>query len=112
MARGVRRPAETRRGDPRGVPEANEAKVFKALGDPTRYQIVRTLLGEGEVACSRLVEMFPLSAPALSHHFRVLEECGLLEVRKEGVYHYFRVNAPRLSQAVRDLGNPRSKGRR
>jgi DNA-binding transcriptional ArsR family regulator len=112
MARAARRPAETRRSDSRGVPEAHEAKVFKALGDPTRYQIVRTLLAEGEVACSRLVEMFPLSPPALSHHFRVLEECGLLEVRKEGVYHFFRIDAERLEQAVGSLGIPRGTRRR
>lgn len=90
----------------------DEVKIFKALGDPTRYQIVRTLLNHNEVACSRLVEMFPLSAPALSHHFRVLEECGLLEVRKDGVYHFFRVNTDRLAHAVQGLGKARNRTRR
>lgn len=112
MARTGRRPADTEWVEVVEAPDRNEVKIFRALGDRTRYQIVRTLLGHGEVACSRLVEMFPLSAPALSHHFRVLEECGLLEVRKEGVYHFFRVNTARLEQAVQGLGKASSRTRR
>lgn len=92
--------------------DMDDVKIFRALGDPTRHQIVRTLLDHGEVACSRLVEMFPLSASALSHHFRVLQDCGLLEVRKEGVYHFFRVNTDRLEQAVQGLGKTSNRARR
>jgi len=78
-------------------------KIFKALGDPTRYQIIRKLLERGEVSCSDLVKMFPLSAPALSHHFRVLQECGLMLVRKEGAYHYFRLDRRRVRRLVPEL---------
>ncbi len=80
--------------------EREAVKAFRALGDRTRYQIVRRLLERGEVACSDIVRMFPLSAPALSHHFRVLQECGLMLVRKEGAYHYFRLDRRRLAQLV------------
>jgi len=47
--------------------EREAVKAFRALGDRTRYQIVRRLLERGEVACSDIVKMFPLSAPALFH---------------------------------------------
>ncbi len=80
--------------------ERDAVKIFKALGDVTRYRIVCTLLDRDEVACSELNETLPLSAPALSHHFRVLEECGLMEVRREGAYHFFRLNVGRLEQVV------------
>lgn len=112
MVQAVRRLADTEWVEGVEATDRNEVKIFRALGDPTRHKIVRTLLDRGEVACSRLVEMFPLSAPGLSHHFRVLEECGLLEVRKEGIYHFFRVNTARLKQAAQGLRKVRSRTRR
>ncbi|MBI2872512.1 MAG: helix-turn-helix transcriptional regulator [Chloroflexi bacterium] len=70
--------------------------IFKALADGTRYQIVRMLLRADEVSCAEISQRFPLSAPALSHHFRVLEHCGLMESRKEGLHMFFRVNRAQL----------------
>lgn len=80
--------------------EMDAIKIFRALGDPTRFRIVCTLLARGETSCGELGEMFSLSAPALSHHFRVLQDCGLVEVRKEGVYHFFSLDRGRLEQIV------------
>jgi len=75
-------------------------RIFRALGDPTRYRIVRVLMDRGEVACRDLTRLFPLSAPALSHHFRVLQECGLMQVRKEGAYHFFRLDRELLARVM------------
>jgi DNA-binding transcriptional ArsR family regulator len=86
------------------VTERQVVRVFRALGDPTRYRIVRLLAAREEVACRELAKRFRLSAPALSHHFRVLEECGLLRVRKEGPYHYFRLNRAVLREALSRWG--------
>lgn len=79
-------------------------RVFRALGDPTRYRIVQLLAAREEVACRELARRFRLSAPALSHHFRVLQECGLLRVRKEGPYHYFRLNRALLGRVLSRWG--------
>lgn len=79
-------------------------RVFRALGDPTRYRMVQLLARREEVACRELAKHFRLSAPALSHHFRVLQECGLMRVRKEGPYHYFRLNRTLLRQIVSRWG--------
>lgn len=79
-------------------------RVFRALGDPTRYRIVQLLAKREEVACRELAKRFRLSAPALSHHFRVLQECGLLRVRKDGPYHYFRLNRAVLRRALSRWG--------
>jgi len=74
--------------------------VFRALGDLTRYRIVQLLAGREEIACRELSKHFRLSAPALSHHFRVLQGCGLIRVRKEGPYHYFRLNRALLRRVL------------
>src|SRR5215218_10799463 len=64
-------------------------RVFRALGDCTRYKIVRLLVQRGELGCSELHAAFPLSAPCMSHHTRILQECGLIGLRKDGAYHFF-----------------------
>lgn len=72
-------------------------KVFKALGHPARFQIVRMLSGREELGCGDLMAACELSAPALSHHTRILQECGLLTVRREGPYHFFRLDREQLA---------------
>lgn len=52
-------------------------KVFKALGDPTRYRIFLLLLERHH--CSRsLAQALGISEPAVSQHMAVLKECGLV----------------------------------
>jgi ArsR family transcriptional regulator len=72
--------------------------IFKALSDKTRYQIVRMMLNAEEVSCTQITEWSSLSSPALSHHFRVLENCGLMESRKEGLHMFFRLDRTRLDR--------------
>lgn len=86
------------------------ARVFRALGDPTRFQIVRMLLEREELGCGDFTAAFDLSASALSHHTRVLQECGLITMRKEGAHHFFRVNhgqvkrfAPHLASSAEPI---------
>jgi DNA-binding transcriptional ArsR family regulator len=83
---------------------ASEAiKVFKALSDRTRYEMIRMLVRGGEVCCARFAESFSLSGPALSHHYRVLESCGLIQVRKEGLHTFYRLRPHRLQRYLPDF---------
>ncbi len=80
--------------------EAEAVKVFKALGDPTRFRIVQMLLESEERGCADFQAAFRLSPPAMSHHFRILLECGLLVMRKEGPFHHFRLHRERLERLL------------
>lgn len=72
------------------IDDQTAVRVFRALGDCTRYKIVRLLIEQGELGVSDLQAAFPLSAPCLSHHTRILQECGLICLRKAGAFHFFR----------------------
>lgn len=48
-----------------------------ALADPTRRRIVE-LLGESARTASEIHRAFPLAAPAVSRHLRVLREAGMV----------------------------------
>ncbi len=86
--------------------EQEAVKVYKALGHPARLRIIALLLQHDEVGCADLAQACNLSAPALSHHTRILQECRLIDVRAEGPYHYFRVKRDRLAHFAPALLGP------
>ncbi|MBI2845240.1 MAG: helix-turn-helix transcriptional regulator [Chloroflexi bacterium] len=75
-------------------------RVFKALAEPTRYEMLRMLLkcSNGELSCREFEKVFDLSKPAMSHHYRVLENAGLVSSRKEGPYVYYQLDRERLER--------------
>ncbi|WP_134685732.1 ArsR/SmtB family transcription factor [Brevibacillus migulae] len=65
---------------------ANEVrvKIFKALADETRLQIIKKLYETGkELACGEACPEDLSSKSNASYHFRTLREAGLIKVRKE-----------------------------
>jgi len=58
-------------------------QTFTALADPTRRKIVE-LLAEKEMSAGDIVELFDVSAPAISQHLKVLRDASLVKVRVEG----------------------------
>jgi len=75
-------------------------KVFKALSDPTRYEIVKMLVCCEELGCEQFDSAFHKSKPAMSHHYRVLQNAGLVVYRKEGLRVYYRVEKGQLDRFV------------
>ncbi len=88
------------------------ARLFKALGDPTRVQIVRLLAEHGEPLCVCHVEAaFDLSQPTISHHLKVLREANLVSTERRGVWIYYSVNPQRLASLASFVeGLPESGG--
>lgn len=67
-------------------------KIFKALSDQTRVDIVRKLLLQKETSCQEMSKKLPLSQPTLSHHFNKLIDAQILQVRKNGVSHFYSID--------------------
>lgn len=67
------------------------ALICKALGDSNRLQIIQ-MLSDGEKCGCKLLEAFEITQPTLSHHMRILSECGLVNDRKEGKWHHYSIN--------------------
>ena len=70
--------------------------LCKALGDANRLQIVQ-LLTQGEMCACKLLEYFQITQPTLSHHMKVLTECGLVTSRKEWKNTYYSLNCQTLT---------------
>lgn len=67
------------------------SKIFKALGDSSRLKIIE-MLSCGEKCACEILESFEFTQPTLSHHMKILMECGLVESRKEGKWNYYKLN--------------------
>ncbi len=73
--------------------------AFAALADPTRRAILaRLALGESPVG--ELVKPFPISAPAISRHLRVLEKARLIERKVDAQWRICKLHPPGLRLAV------------
>jgi DNA-binding transcriptional ArsR family regulator len=61
---------------------------------------VDRLLKEGELSAGELLEGGPMSAPAFSHHFKVLREAGIVHQRVDRQRRMYSVRP----EAVRAIG--------
>ena len=65
------------------------ARVFKALSEPPRLQILALVLRHGELCGCEVERFLDLSQSAASRHLRVLRDAGLLENRRDGQWVYY-----------------------
>lgn len=77
-------------------------RIFRALGDRTRRDMLRRL-ADGDRTVGELAEPCDMSLAAASKHVRVLERAGLVRRTVRGRTHHCRLAAARLSEAQRWL---------
>jgi DNA-binding transcriptional ArsR family regulator len=65
-------------------------KVLHALAEPRRRDILY-LVRDGELTSSSIASHFDISAPAVSQHLKVLEQSGLVVVRRAGTKRYYGI---------------------
>jgi DNA-binding transcriptional ArsR family regulator len=79
------------------------SEVFKALGDPIRWNIVQQVAQRDEFACSLLEDLLPVSKPTISYHTKILTQAGLLEVRKRGRNYFYTLRRDVLGEVLGEL---------
>jgi DNA-binding transcriptional ArsR family regulator len=57
--------------------------IFQAIADPTRRKII-DLISHQSMNLKTLAEYFDISRPAISQQVKILNECGLVEIKREG----------------------------
>jgi ArsR family transcriptional regulator len=90
-----------------GVLDAGEAhglaRMFKALGDPTRVRLLSLIAAhpEREACICDLIEPVGLSQPTVSHHMKQLVDAGLVVREQRGRWAFYRLVEDQLAA----LGN-------
>jgi DNA-binding transcriptional ArsR family regulator len=70
-----------------------EARVFKALGHPTRLFMIQEL-SKGECCVCRFAEHIDADFSTVSRHLAVLKQAGLVEDEKRGQQVFYHLRVP------------------
>jgi len=73
--------------------------VYQALSDPSRRKILK-LLRERDLTAGELARHFSISKPALSKHFNILQEAGLIQGEKVGRQIIYHLNLSVLEESI------------
>ena len=76
-----------------------KAKIFHALSDPARLDIV-DFLRSGEKCVCEIIPHVDLIQPVVSRHLKILKDCGLLKYRKEGTRRLYSVADLRIFEII------------
>lgn len=84
---------------------ARRTALLKALADPRRFELLESIARAGcPMNCSEARAALPISAATLSHHIKELEAAGLIQVVREGKFHYLSLR-PGVLEALADALN-------
>lgn len=71
--------------------------VFQAIADPTRRNIIN-MLAKQQLNLNAVADNFEISRPAVSKHIKILNECGLIIIKKQGRERYCHADLNKLKE--------------
>lgn len=74
--------------------------ISKAMSDETRMRALMAL-AERELCLCQLVELLELAPSTISRHMTLLRQADLVERRKEGTWHFYRLAGDAAGPVVR-----------
>ncbi|EQK40608.1 MULTISPECIES: autorepressor SdpR family transcription factor [Paraclostridium] len=76
-------------------------KVFKALSDETRREILK-LLNKQDLSAGEISNHFDMSKPSISKHLDILRDAELISSEKKGQFVIYSINTSVIQEV---LGN-------
>jgi len=77
--------------------------LMRALTESARLELVRLLLEQGPLDVSALANQVPQERSVVSRHLKVLEEAGIVEVRKQGRFRVYALSGVTLVAQLEGL---------
>jgi len=75
------------------------AKIFNALSDPIRLEIIE-FLRDGEKCVCKITPHLKLLQPVVSRHLKILKNAGLVNRRKQGTWHMYSLTTPEVCDVI------------
>lgn len=72
--------------------------VFQAIADPIRREII-DILSHKKLSVNEVAEHFNITRQAVSKQLKILDECGLVTVTKQGRERYYTIEPKSLIPA-------------
>ena len=80
------------------------ARIFNALSDPTRLEILEFLRASEKCVCE-IIPHVGLIQPVVSRHLKILKDCGLVRDRKDGNKRLYSITEPNVFEII-DAATP------
>lgn len=74
------------------MPKINYFKIFKALADQNRLQLLKKIASADEICVCKLMDDADMAQSRLSYHLKLLLDAGLINVKPQGKWHFYSVN--------------------
>ncbi len=75
-----------------GAEQDKMVALFKALGNPIRFEIMKFLLTHPGCITGDIVKYLPIAQATTSQHLKILKKCGLIEGEIEGTSSCYWLN--------------------
>lgn len=83
------------------ISDQQRAAIFKALAEPNRLRIIRTLVrAHRELTCSEIGAQLNISKSTVSYHFKALRLVGLTNTRQVAQTKYLSLNTRTFDQIL------------
>lgn len=80
----------------------NYTKIFKALSDATRLQLLKRIASVDEVCVCKLTDEFAVAQSKLSYHLKMLLDANLITVTPQGKWNFYAANKVVLNEIFTD----------
>jgi ArsR family transcriptional regulator len=85
---------------PTRLTRAQRTAILKALADPKRFELLeRIARASCPLGCTDARETLAIAPATLSHHIKELHTSGLIDVRREGKFHFLSIK-PGVLEAI------------
>ncbi len=90
---------------------ARRTAILKALADPKRYELLEKIAKANcPLGCSQIRPTMAISPATLSHHIKELETAGLIDITREGKFHFLALRPGVLDALIACLARLRPEG--
>lgn len=80
--------------------------ILKALADPKRFELLeRIARATCPLGCSQVLPALGIAPATMSHHIKELETAGLIEITREGKFHYLALRPGVLEALIACLSS-------
>ena len=93
---------------PARLTRARRTAILKALADPKRFELLERIAAAScPLSCSAVRPALDIAPATLSHHMKELESAGLIQITREGKFHFLSLRAGVLDSLIAILGQLR-----
>jgi ArsR family transcriptional regulator len=89
---------------PARLTRVRRTAILKALADPKRFELLERLArATCPLSCSEVRPALAIAPGTLSHHIKELETAGLIDVKREGKFHFLSLRPGVLDALIAHL---------